>query len=261
VNLYAKLAAAAAAVLVVGFVGWRLLPGDGGMGGQPTPMPTMSPAAVPTTALPTASPEPFTCEEGVGCAGFLASGDHQTRQFAPAFQYTVPADWMNPIDLETIVGLTPIDRPADLILVWSGAVPADHTGTCDLRARPGAGSTADQWMTYLTEHPGLDAVNLRSLTINGQNARSVDVRSFGGWTSPCVADQADFNVPILKVPEGAPGDGYGVRIGAEARVYAIEVGSETVIVTVYAYQGWDVEIAGAAALAEPIVTSFRFDPR
>lgn len=43
-NTYAKLIAAAAAVLVVAFVGYRFLPGNGGIGGQPTITPSPSPA-------------------------------------------------------------------------------------------------------------------------------------------------------------------------------------------------------------------------
>lgn len=41
-NTYAKLAAAAVAVVVVAFVGYRFLPGSGGIGGQPTTAPSPS---------------------------------------------------------------------------------------------------------------------------------------------------------------------------------------------------------------------------
>lgn len=256
---YAKLAAAAAAALIVGLVGWQLLPGSPGNGGNPTPAPTpvITPAPTPTSAAPT-SPAAFVCEEGEGCTGLLTPGEHSTAQFAPAFAYVVPKDWMNPIDLPTIVGLTPVDQPADLILIWSGTVPADTSGTCDLRPKPGAGTSAADWVTYLTKHPGLDATNVQSYTVNGHPARSVDVRSFGGWTSPCAADRADYNVPLLKTPAGGPGDGYGVRIGTMARVYAIEVGTETVVVTVYSYQGSGVDLEARANQAEPVVLSLVF---
>ncbi len=42
-NTYAKLLAAAAAVLIVALVGYRFLPRDGGFGGQPTVAPSPSP--------------------------------------------------------------------------------------------------------------------------------------------------------------------------------------------------------------------------
>ena len=43
-NTYAKLAAGAAAVLVLAFVGYQFLPGNGGIGGKPTIAPSPSPA-------------------------------------------------------------------------------------------------------------------------------------------------------------------------------------------------------------------------
>ena len=43
-NTYAKLIAAAAAVLLVAVVGSQFLPGNGGVGGQPTIAPSPSPA-------------------------------------------------------------------------------------------------------------------------------------------------------------------------------------------------------------------------
>ena len=245
-------AAAAAAIVLVAIVGYNLLPRQASFG-TPSPTPIVTPAPSPS-----GSPAAFDCEEGTGCAGLLAAGAHETAQFLPSFSYTVPADWMNPIDLRTLVGLTPTDKPADLILVWSDVVPAEHTATCTLQAKPGAGTSADDWMTFLTEHPGLAAENVRSLTIGGRPARSVDVRSFGGWTAPCADDREGFVVPIVKTPDGAIGDGYGVRSGAEARVYVIEVGDQTIVVTVYAYQGSGLNIAAAAAIAEPVVSSLVF---
>jgi hypothetical protein len=45
-NTYAKLIAAAAAVLVVAFAGFQLLPGSGGVGGEPTIAPSPSPTVL-----------------------------------------------------------------------------------------------------------------------------------------------------------------------------------------------------------------------
>lgn len=258
-NMQLKLAAGLAAVLVLAVVGYNLLPRTNlGPGGQPSPSPTPAASTNPTSPLATAAPSgSFVCEEGIGCAGFLPEGAHRTAQFAPSFGYVTPAGWMNPIDIPSLVGITPVDRPADLILVWSGVVPAEHTATCTLQAKPGVGSTVDDWIAFLDQHPGLDASNIRSLTIGTSAAKSVDIRSFGGWRSPCADDRAEFNVPLLS-NDGAPGDGYGVRTGAEARVYAIAVGDETVVVTIYSYGGSAEAFQTAVSLAEPVVTSFDF---
>jgi hypothetical protein len=57
VNTYTKLAAGVAAVLIIGFAGWRLLPRDGSVGGEPTPLPTITSApAVTSSPRPTQAP-------------------------------------------------------------------------------------------------------------------------------------------------------------------------------------------------------------
>lgn len=253
-----KLAAGLAAAIIVAVVGYNLLPASGPGGPRPTQSPAPSSSA--SQALTSPSPTEIACEDGLaGCAGALEAGAHETVHFAPALAYMTPSGWANRIDLSTLVALTP-DLPgtADLILIWSAVVPAEKTETCELRAKPGAGSTVDAWVEYLTSHPGLDAGNVQSLTLNGAQAKSVDVRSFGGWTSPCADDRANFNVPLIKTPNGAPGDGYGVAIGAEARLYLVDVGGTTVVITVYSYGGTAEAFATAVALAEPVVTSFEF---
>lgn len=252
-----KLLAGLAAAIAIAAAGYSLLPSLGIGGPGPLPTPVVTPSPTPPASSPS-SPAVFQCEEGTGCAGPLSAGAHATTWFLPSFSYTVPADWINPIDLPTLVGLTPNDHPADLVLIWSDVVPAERTATCTLRAKPGAGTSADGWVSFLVDHPGLAAENVQALTIGGRYARSVDVRSFGGWTAPCADDREGFVVPIVKTPDGAPGDGYGVRIGAEARVYAIEVGDQTIVITVYAYQGSGLTIAAAAGIAEPVVNSISF---
>jgi hypothetical protein len=74
-NTYAKLIAAAAAVLVVAVVGYQFLPRSGDTGGQPTPTAQPSPTA---TSSPTATAIPPLPE------GSLAAGTYRLRPFASA---------------------------------------------------------------------------------------------------------------------------------------------------------------------------------
>jgi hypothetical protein len=72
-NTYAKLIAAAAAVLVVAVVGYQFLPRSGGTGGQPTAQPSPTATSSPTaTAIP---PLP---------EGSLTAGTYRLRPFASA---------------------------------------------------------------------------------------------------------------------------------------------------------------------------------
>jgi hypothetical protein len=81
-NTYVKLAAAAAAIVIVAVVGWQLLPEKGGVGGQPTPMPSPSPTAAPTST-PVAT-GPADIPDGV-----LAAGTYRLR---PAGTATMTVD-------------------------------------------------------------------------------------------------------------------------------------------------------------------------
>jgi hypothetical protein len=255
-NPYAKIGLAAAAVVVLAVAGYALLPRTAtGPGSQPThtPVPTASPVAV----LP--SPTSPQCEDLIpGCAGALAAGPHRTARFAPSFGYTTPDGWINTIDAPTLAAFSTSFETPDAILVWSGAVPAEKTAACVLQPKAGAGATSADWIAYLDSHPGLDATNIRTLTMGGLTARSIDIRAYGGWTSPCADDHENHNVPILKTPDGAPGDGYGVTEQSMARVYVIDVGSRAVVVTLYAYRGGDAVFTAQVAAAEPIVSSFAF---
>lgn len=54
-NSYARIAIGAAAVVLVAVIGYSLIPGRGGIGGQPTAVPTVA----PTAATPSSSPAPL----------------------------------------------------------------------------------------------------------------------------------------------------------------------------------------------------------
>jgi hypothetical protein len=87
VHAYAKIAVAAAAVLIVAIVGYNLLPGgSAGVGG---PAPTVNPTATPVpTVTPTATPVPILPE------GTLAAGTYRLRPFVTStmtIDATVPA--------------------------------------------------------------------------------------------------------------------------------------------------------------------------
>jgi hypothetical protein len=77
-NTYAKLAAAAAAVLIVGVVGWQLLPGLGGPGGGPSPVP--SPSSTPV-ATPILTPAPTVSAPPPLPDGILGAGTYRLRPF------------------------------------------------------------------------------------------------------------------------------------------------------------------------------------
>jgi hypothetical protein len=78
-NPYAKVAAGLAAVLIIGIVGWQLLPGNGSVGGPPTPAPTVAP-----TPTQTGTPTPLH-------EGELTPGTYRMRPFESVPNLTVDA--------------------------------------------------------------------------------------------------------------------------------------------------------------------------
>jgi hypothetical protein len=257
-NSLVKFGAAVAAVLVVAVVGWNLLPGPRGPGDgpSPTPIPTPSPTVVPSAT-------PIACEDNIpGCAGTLPAGDHQTAHFTPGFSFTTPAGWTNPIDTEALFTLWPEDSvlatPGDLIMVWSNVVPAERSASCELGPAPGVSTSVAGWMTYVTGHPGLLTTNQRPIDLDGTTGQVVDLASNPGWIPACAEDAANKNAPLVTTTGGGGlGDGYGMARDVRERLYAIAVGSQTVVITVHVYDSPDEStFTMAADLAESVISTF-----
>jgi hypothetical protein len=135
-NTYAKLVAAAAAVLVVGFVGWQLLPGSGDVGAGPTPKPTASPTA-PATASPsvTINPTTVTLRPIVG------------NPFG--WQVTVPLGWsiggnwyLYPASLGGPAGNAGTGQPNGLAVAFVNA-PQVYVDSCDVGSMSDTSSVAE----------------------------------------------------------------------------------------------------------------------
>lgn len=86
-NSYARIAIAAAAVIVVAVVGYSLLPGNNNLGSLSTPTPTLTPTIAPTASpIPSAVPSMPT--------GLVPAGTYAISSFSNArFAVTVPEGW------------------------------------------------------------------------------------------------------------------------------------------------------------------------
>jgi hypothetical protein len=254
VNTYAKLAAGLAAAVVVVIVGWSLLPTNPGVG-EPSPTPS---AASSQSVGP--SPSPLACENDLaGCAGPLAAGTTRTVHFNPAFQYTVPTGWVNGIDIDDVFTLTRPDWNAE-IAVFSGVVPAEATTECTIVAKPGAGTTVDAWITFMTTHPGIVASQAQEVSMNGTTVQAFDLRSNPDWEPPCPSNLYPGRIPLIKLSAGSAGtessDGLGLNDALRLRAYVIGAGNETVIVTLYSYEASAEALVSAVELAEPVISTF-----
>jgi hypothetical protein len=202
-STYAKLIAAAAAVLVVAVVGYQLLPGNGGIGSQPTIAPSPSPT------LPSAAPSasavfpPWYTGESSG-AGILPAGSQTTKSFAPRFTFTVPQGWVNSGDEVGVYGLFP-DTPANQAeFAASGGLAHElfmgpHESpyfTCDAW-EDNRGGTAAEMVAAMVANEALATSEPIDVSIGGLTGKQVDVRLDPGWTDSCPGDP-----PTLDLGDG-----------------------------------------------------------
>ncbi len=259
-NTYAKLIAAAAAVLVVAVVGYQFLPGDGGIGGQPTlapspaasgsPAPSPSPAASASPpAAPSASaafPAWFTPSELPTGAGILPAGTSTTRSYKPGTSFTVPEGWVNDLDVSNGYGLFPDSKANEAEYASSGEmangifIVSVESPYFYCEAWEKTGGTAAERAAFLVASEAFAVSEPVDVTIGDLIGKQVDMRVDPDWTATCPGDPpgsslADWRnrVTFLDTPGG---------------VIAIAVGSK---------HAPDHEAFLAEAM--PIVESFQFD--
>lgn len=150
-NSFAKLAMAAAAVVVVAIVGYNLLPSQGGVGGSPaTPSPTPSISPSPTLRLGTPGPS------GAVPEGPLAAGTYTTQVDGANVNvgFTVPAGWSWVGQYDILTTGDPADEIA--IAFWSGQDLQVYTDPCnwaEAQPDPPTGPTARELAEALAAQP------------------------------------------------------------------------------------------------------------
>lgn len=176
-NTYAKLAIAAAAVVVVAVVGINLLPASGGVAGGPaaTPSPTPTPSATP---LPSPSPTPGA---DVWPPSTSEAGTYDVTVNGIPFSFTLPSnEWRT-----TPVGPGGIEKgsyPND-DYAWIGFMGPENVVATD----PCAGLTAPV-------HTVADAASART-TIRGTHAAGPADVTVGGRPAKLVVLTIDHDIP------------------------------------------------------------------
>jgi hypothetical protein len=243
--VFARVALAAAAVLIAAVVGVNLLGGGGPPVGGPDPSPSASPVSSPI-AVP---PEGGDLEPGtyVMEAGAL-SPVHTTL--------TLPPDWEVMPGGIFFKGATGAgDAPDAALAFWT--VENVYGDVCRwLSSTPASptGPTVDDLVTALGQQEGRDASAPTDVTVGGYRGKKIDL----------VLHEFDFGTcdqgqPASWRSEGGTGShgGYIYRGGQRNSVYVIDVDGERVVVdTMYLPGTSDADVAEL----EQIVASVRFEP-
>lgn len=212
-----KLAAGLAAVVLVAFVGWQLLPGrQDSVGGPQSPTPTLQPSATPVASSPasTAPSASVACPDWLttGCgsgAGVLQAGSHATRFFMPAFTYSVQDAFanvfVNDSDSAGFFSVFP-DTPTNRAeFARSGALAQSIVMgrqnspyfVCDAW-EDNSGATAAEIVDAMLTNEALAVTELADVEIGGLTGKRFDVVLNPDWTEPCPGDPPGADLGALR---------------------------------------------------------------
>jgi hypothetical protein len=191
-NAYLKPLAAVAAVIAIAVLGLYLVQEPSGVAGPaPTASPTLAPSASPApppSPTPVLSPSPIaiTCDDGTTttCAGRLAPGTHTSSAFQPALTFTAEDEWTNTFDIARAYNLKPVPHVFDTQVLSQLAIP-EQNADCSPAAKPGVGNTVDDWVEFVTTHPGLTVSRSVPVTIGGNEGQQIQFRVADDWTERC----------------------------------------------------------------------------
>jgi hypothetical protein len=220
-NNVMRVAIGAAAVVVVAFLGYNLLPGPGGFGGTPTPGPTVTPTPAPTAA-PSPSQGPWVLTDGP-----LPPHEYFTRPFAPpnenlTFTFTVPDGWVG----FGSIGATKATAGPSNMGFGFGLVERLYSDPCQALATGDVlvGPTVDDLATALQLQTGYEATSPADVTLGGFSGLRMDLQL--PVDLPC--DMESFFVWEGGIYAQGPGDRWhlwildveGVRVVILARDFA-----------------------------------------
>ena len=236
-NTYAKVALAAAAVLVIAVVGINLLPSSGGVGGSTTASPSSSPSPSPP---PQPSPSPTPPAAVFPSAGELAIGAKQSLTLdGVPLSFRVPTSgwfsngaWgIDKVPEQTLDATAKAALGAGFIF-WVDDTPTGvYADPCAGVEAPPVGPSVADLASAVAAIPGTDLVSGPSdVVVGGHPAKQVvltireDIacapQSFDLWYAPT---------------EGAAR--YATEVGSTIRAWIIDVDGKTVWIDGETYKG------------------------
>jgi hypothetical protein len=247
-NFVAKLATAAAAVVVVAIVGYNLLPASSGVGGGPAVSPSASPSP---TSRPTPSPTP----RAFPAAGDLSIGRHSLTEEGVTFTLELTtAGWVSE-------GSFGIDRghqaspDAAAFIFWTTAPVGVYADPCAQTEAPPVAQSAAELADALTKIPGTELVSGPSdVTVDGRPAKHVVIRI------PEQIDCTPSSFYLWYTDVSCGGDGgcgrYATEVDSTINVWIINVDGAIVWIDGETYQE---SSAQTAQEVRQIVDSIRFE--
>jgi hypothetical protein len=180
VNTYAKVAIGVAAVAVVAFAGFNLLPrSQSGAGGSPpaaspstlatpSPSPSPSPSPEPTASLVAHTLTPF---RPVG-----VDGEENPRAASITFDFMAPPSWETEQELGLTIDGNDAPGGASMMFYRGGNVFSEPCLTDEeAEADVAVGPTVDDLVTALVDQPSLDVTDPVDVTLAGYSGTYLDL--------------------------------------------------------------------------------------
>jgi hypothetical protein len=257
VNNYLKLAAGLAAVLIVAVVAWQLLPGDGGVGNPPSPVPSRT-AAPSQAAAPSLTPIPPLPEGTVTTAG-----TYRLRPLASAptlvLDATVPAGWVGgpPCCVGGPVGES--NGPNGVAVAFLSAQTIhsdpchwdqDGNGSAPDEGDVDVGPTVDDLAEALA-NASYDSTTPVDVTLGGFSGKRLELNLV---PDPSGCDTFDGDVDQYFVFGGRDGYVYAQGEGSQWQVSIIDVDGTRLIAALFSYSDTSAaDLSAGQAIVDSLV--------
>ena len=174
----------------------------------------------------------------------------------PRVTFTVPKGWRNVLDTDEDFVIDTLDIPAPDVRVMTHLRIPEQDAVCDRSPAQRVGGSADDWVRFLTTHPGLDAA-ATPIEIDGYAGSRVRFQVKRDWPQRC---PGTIRPTVVVGTEDGPSprtwwyDDFSIQT-----YHILDVAGQTVIIEVSTIGFDDVHdrILGAA---QPVIDSFRFEP-
>jgi hypothetical protein len=198
------------------------------------------------------------CEEDRACFGVLKAQSYRAEYFDPVIRFSIPhRGYVNTRSSGGIVNIISVEAPGDEITLFQRASPR----TADDKPVAGVGTSVRDFVSWLTARDDLLVTKPKATTLGGLHGMWMDIavrEDAGSAISDCPGD------PCVLIAYGIDDSEHatwawdvGIWRGAAVRAYVLDAGTERLLVTVFAWDGSDLE--NVVAEFQPIIDSIRFE--
>ena len=238
-NTMLRAGIAVAAVVVVAFIAFQLLPGQSGVTGGPAPTPTSIVTAPPSvTPSPNGSSAATSCgNTGQGCPSPFPAGPVTSTVFTPKLSFTAPVGYIGYEDTAQTFGVLTAHAGSDQaeFYVFRDPAPSNDDNGCAGDPNLIGPLTVDSISSAFAADKRFQVTTPVPVTIGPYSGKTFDLQLASTWTGTCPWSNGKPGAMVLTV-QGGPtptSPSYGLGPGDPSlRVYLLDVGGKPIWIQV-----------------------------